>query len=334
MDIYSLFKRFSNLKSPRLKLLAIFGLHLTGKRYMGVYLDPVLACNLRCKMCYFSDENKRKEMKGIMSDEQIQGVADSFFRRALKLQIGCGAEPTLYKKMPELIRLAKSKGVPFISITTNANLLTEKLIADCLEAGANEFTISLHGVIQDTYEFMMTNAHYEKFIEALKLLSEAKSKYDFKIRINYTINEDNLEELAEFFDKMGFANIDILQLRPISNIGDTEYHNFSHSKIIERYDDILLKVKNEAFKRNIVCIVPTKKQLTEEISEDDSQLIMEATYCYVSPNYCWKKDFDLNTDTFDSYSKKHNRTKQLFKNIFYSRKDLDRDKKHLNYEIN
>lgn len=334
MNIYSLFKNFNKLKNTRLKLLALYVLHITRKRYMGVYLDPVLACNLRCKMCYFSDENKRKEMKGIMSDEQLRRVADSFFKRALKLQIGCGAEPTLYKKMPELIRLAKSRGVPYISITTNANLLTEKLITDYLEAGADEFTISLHGVTANTYEFMMANAHYEKFIEALGLLSEAKNKYEFKIRINYTINEDNLEELSGFFDKMGFAKIDILQLRPISNIGDSEYQNFNHAKIIEKYDEILLKVKKEAAERGIICMLPAKEQLTEEIVEDDSQLIMEATYCYVSPNYCWKSDFDLNTDTFDSYSKVHKRTRKLFKNIFYSRKDLDRNKKHLNYEIN
>ena len=40
--------------------------HVLGKRYIGVFLDPVLACNFRCKMCYFSDEEKRKSLRGTL----------------------------------------------------------------------------------------------------------------------------------------------------------------------------------------------------------------------------------------------------------------------------
>ena len=41
----------------------------------------------------------------------------------MKLQIGCGAEPSLYKYNEKLIVLAKEYGVPQISYTTNGSLL-------------------------------------------------------------------------------------------------------------------------------------------------------------------------------------------------------------------
>jgi hypothetical protein len=33
------------------------------RRYLAVNLDPVLACNLRCKMCYFTDADYVKDLK-------------------------------------------------------------------------------------------------------------------------------------------------------------------------------------------------------------------------------------------------------------------------------
>jgi MoaA/NifB/PqqE/SkfB family radical SAM enzyme len=59
-NIYFLFKVNRLIKSFRIKSLGIYFLHLFGKRYYGIFLDPVYACNLRCRMCYFSDEEKRK----------------------------------------------------------------------------------------------------------------------------------------------------------------------------------------------------------------------------------------------------------------------------------
>lgn len=91
-NFYFLLKINQHIKSVRLKSAGIYLLHLLGKRYFGIFLDPVLACNLRCRMCYFSDEEKRKRFShGMFKPEDLPRLADAFFHRALKLQIGCGA---------------------------------------------------------------------------------------------------------------------------------------------------------------------------------------------------------------------------------------------------
>src|SRR5690606_19540283 len=97
MNIYKLLQLNRKIKSHRIKFLALYLLHTFNKRYLAVNLDPVMACNLRCKMCYFTDADYVKTLKGQFKDEELDQVAKTIFSRALKLQIGCGTEPTLFK---------------------------------------------------------------------------------------------------------------------------------------------------------------------------------------------------------------------------------------------
>ena len=147
MNVYKLLNLNNKIKNHRVKFFGLFLFHILGKRYLAVNLDPVMACNLRCKMCYFTDKEYVKKLKGVFTNLQLSRIAEVFFSRALKLQIGCGTEPTLYKDLPSIVRLGKKYKVPYISLTTNANLLNDKKIEDLLIAGLDEFTISLHGVL-------------------------------------------------------------------------------------------------------------------------------------------------------------------------------------------
>ena len=95
INIYTTLRQFSHLGGSRMKLAAIWLMHLLHRRYLGVFVDPILACNYRCRMCYFSNPDERAKRRGRMTKEQIEHVAQSVFKRSLKLQIGCGAEPSL-----------------------------------------------------------------------------------------------------------------------------------------------------------------------------------------------------------------------------------------------
>ena len=152
MDVYKLLRLNRLVKNHRVKFLGLWALHKLNMRYLAVYLDPVMACNLRCKMCYFTDPDFVKGIRGAgyFSAQEAERLGQVFFGRALKLQIGCGTEPTLYKDLPSLVRLGKRYRVPYISLTTNANLLTRELIEELVEAGLDEFTISLHGVTRES----------------------------------------------------------------------------------------------------------------------------------------------------------------------------------------
>lgn len=312
-NIYKILRLCMRIKSRRLKMLGIWTLHFLGKRYIGIFLDPVMSCNYRCKMCYFSDEEKRKDYHGVLGVEDMEKIAGSLFHRALKLQIGCGAEPSLYKDLVKVVSLGKKYGIPYVSITSNGALLTREILVSAIEAGLDELTLSAHGLTKETYEFLMTNGKFERFMELLADIAAIKKEYPaFKLRINYTMNNRNLDELTRIWEVVG-DKMDIVQLRPIQKIGNTEYQDFDLTRIYEKYDSILLPLIEECKRRNIICLVPQKQNLimleNEEV-EDDS--IESATYCYISPNGCWTDGFDYRTDTFESYAAKVHLGRKLF----------------------
>ncbi|MGM5469216.1 radical SAM protein [Flavobacteriaceae bacterium LMO-SS05] len=331
MNVYKLLQLNRKIKSHRIKFLGLFLLHKFNKRYLAVNLDPVMACNLRCKMCYFTDEDYVKTLKGQFKDEDLNLVAKTIFSRALKLQIGCGTEPTLYKNLVKIVELGKEYKVPYISITTNANLLTEEKIEALLKAGLNEFTISLHGVTKKSYENFMKKASYEKFQNAFNSFSKLKSKYNFKVRINYTFNKDNFYELKDFFKHFSADSFDILQIRPIQKIGNTEYNDFDISTLHEDYPKLITSIREVCKQNDIILMAPTT--LSGLTNENQSSFIFDYTFCYVSPNQFWKEGFDWRQETFNDFSKKTKWSQKLFMNIFKSKKQLKSLTNKLNYEI-
>lgn len=341
MDIYKILKFNQYIKNHRIKFLGLWALSVFNKRYLAVQLDPVLACNLRCKMCYFTDDDfVRKNMKGMFKEEDIEPLAKSIFKNALKLQIGCGAEPTLFKHNTKLIETAKAHGVPYISMVTNGNLLEAKDIADFATAGLDEIILSMHGVTKETYEDLMDKGDYAKFHSVLQSVTEQKKTHpNFRLRINYTFNQDNFYELKDFFNVYDQYAIDIIQLRPIDKIGETAYSEFSLKKIEHDYPEVSDFLKNQAQQRKITLLYPKSIHRDEEISlkvktENDSSYLIPYTYCYVSPKYFWKDDFDWKAETFSAWQQRNKWNTGLLKNVFTSRKALDKmNRNMLNYSV-
>jgi MoaA/NifB/PqqE/SkfB family radical SAM enzyme len=331
MNIYKLLKLNRVVKNHRIKFLMLYLLHKFKMRYLAVNLDPVMACNLRCKMCYFTDADYVKTLKGQFKEEELNQVAKTIFKRALKLQIGCGTEPTLYKDLEKIVELGKAYKVPYISITTNANLLDEEKIEALLKAGLNEFTISLHGVNKESYENFMKKASYEKFHNAFKAFEKLKLEYDFKVRINYTFNKDNFYELSEIFNHFSGKSFDILQIRPIQKIGNTEYNDFVLESIRSDYPQLIKDIRNECKQNNITLLAPNEIPKASETNA--SSFIFDYTFCYISPNKFWKPNFDWRTETFEDFSHEIGWSKLLFSNVFKSKTKLKTLSNRLNYEI-
>lgn len=331
MNIYKLLQLNRKIKNHRIKFLGLFLLHKFNKRYLAVNLDPVLACNLRCKMCYFTDADYVKTLKGQFKEGDLEQVAQTIFSRALKLQIGCGTEPTLYKNLVRIVELGKQHKVPYMSMTTNANLLTKETIEPLLQAGLNEFTISLHGVTKESYENFMKKASYEKFQNALNAFVELKKDYDFKVRINYTFNKDNFYELRDFFKYFDGKSFDILQLRPIQKIGNTEYNDFDVSSLEDDYLDLIKNVRHQCSDHHITLMAPNSLSVLKR--ENDSSLVFDYTFCYVSPNKFWKEGFNWREESFNEFSKKIGWSKLLLANVFKTKSKLKSLSNKLNYEI-
>lgn len=320
MNLYKLMKMAVGHGLPRpVKLAGLAAMFRLRRRTAGVFLDPVMACNLRCRMCYFSDPVKRASMKGIMSDSQLDVCAKSIFPYALKLQIGCGAEPTLYPNLEQIIATGRQYGVPYISLTTNGQLIGSGKcpLEPLVRAGLNELTLSLHGTTQEVYENLMPGASFGTFGRMTAEIARVKRLFpDFKLRVNYTVNSLNVHDLKgdRFWNLWHEGGLPaIVQLRPVQKIGDSDWKDFDPKPLIDNYDTTIGAVAAECRKRGIMCIAPTCRQIEAVTGNQDetAALIEELTYVYVSPQSCYKDDFNPEQETYAAYHKRRHTVRRL-----------------------
>lgn len=340
MKFYNTFKRIIGIKSPHLKLLMLIAGKSFAMRYAGIFIDPVMACNIRCRMCYFSDPEHVKGMKkGMLSDDEIEHMRKNLMPYAMKMQIGCGAEPTLYPRLSQLITVGKKAKIPYIEITTNGQLLDFKKIEELVKVGLDGMTLSLHGTTRETYENLMAGASFEKFKSLLDALKKIKQQYPkFILRVNYTANNLNKAELANLWDLFGELHIDVLQVRPIQKIGDSSYDDFEIANYHSFITDIIEPLAAECRRRATTPLLPSLDNI-ERVNKSVSRinaLIEETTYCYVAPGSCYREDFNPKNETFHKYQSRTGLNKRLRKALF-SRNLLNEDltaniTKKLNYQ--
>lgn len=281
-------------------------------------------------MCYFSDDAYRRNNKGRFTQEQADRISSIMFPSALQVVLGCATEPSLYKEYVSIVKKAKSMGVPNVSLTTNAQLITKNKVTELIEAGLTEVTVSVHGVYKETYERFMPGAKHEVLLDFFKNLNDEKKrlgkKYP-KLRVNYTTNPENVAELSEFYNVYGEYGIDILQLRPVMNIGGVYNTLFTDPKDISFYKTKVEKLKQDS-RQNKVMFLANIADISYA-SESETTPILEAVYRYISPNVLWNGDFDWKNEDYYTYCKRIGWGTWLWKNIWSNKGTEENDESYL-----
>ena len=342
INIYNLLRRFSHLGGSRMKLAALWTMHVTKRRYIGVFIDTVLACNYRCQMCYFSNEEERKQrLSGKLTNEQLTHIARSVFHRTIKLQIGCGAEPTMdINGALQLVQLGKAYGVPYIALTSNGALLSYDKLHALVEAGLDELTISLHGIHRETYEQLMgPTAKYDAFLTLLQSIRRIKEEFPlFDVRVNYTMNADNVDELVEFDSLFKDVPISQLQLRPVRKIGESAYRNFDLTHVAECLDTVVRPLAERCRKRGITVLFPEHIHVErfegKEKTSARENLIALFTYINITPKSDPNHDIRFEQEDYESYSRRRHIGKRLFRSTFASQKKCLEEEQSLTNSLN
>ena len=320
--IYRLLKLNRTVRDPRLKLAGVALAHASGLRHLVVRLDPVVACNLRCTMCYFSNSDYVRTHKGIFSKEEITRIGALFFPRALMVVVGCGAEPTLYKDFPEIVRLAKQSGVPNVSMVTNGKILTERHIEFLIDYGLDEIMISVHGTTQETYERFMVGASFETLHKVLRTLRNVKSRRGSRLpqlRINYTANSANFEELANFFEVFGGYSLSALQIRPVMDLGG-QYRDPINAADLAKFRSVVAVLGEKASARGITYLANVEDP-TYELPA--SSAVFQAVNRGISPELVWRKDFDWRNETYEDYCRRVGWSRKLIGAAIAGRNEID-----------
>ena len=344
-NIYTLLRYFSHLGGSRMKMAALWLLHITHRRYIGVFIDPILACNYRCRMCYMSNEEERnKQRSGRLTNEQLEAIAQSIFHRTIKLQIGCAAEPTMdMKGALRLVELGKQYGVPYIALTSNGALMSYDKLYELVEAGLDELTVSLHGIHRETYTNMMgPTSDYEAFLTLLQSIRKIKTQFPkFDIRINYTMNADNVDELVDFDTLFADVPINQLQLRPIRRIGESDYQNFDLTHVSECLETVIRPLADRCRQKGITVLFPEQINIArfegkEQASPRDN-LIPLFTYYNITPKSYRYQSVHYEQESYEEYSRREHIAQRLFRGIWMSEKACQEEEQSfsnsLNYDI-
>ncbi|WP_083634494.1 radical SAM protein [Saccharicrinis aurantiacus] len=283
-------------------------------------------------MCYFSNMEQRKKMKGIIPESDFAPIANTLFKKAFQVYIGCGAEPTTHRNFTSLVRLARQYNVPDIGIVTNGQLLTDDQIRELIELKLSEITISCHGVKKDTYEHFMTTSKYDRFLSTLERINrfkeDANSKFP-EIRINYTVNNKNLSELSNFFNVFEKYNIRTLQIRPVLNIGG-KYSDAIEQGQFDEYNQILADLKDYSSQNNIRLLANTTNVEFKKKNRDGK--VADAVYTYIGPKTEEQLGNKWEEMTFKKYIKATGWRKNTLQFLF-KKQNSKINKSVANYEI-
>jgi MoaA/NifB/PqqE/SkfB family radical SAM enzyme len=329
---YQLLRLNRVVRSHRLKFAGLMGLYWLRQRHLWLRFDPVMACNLRCQMCYFSDPGFKSA--GRFSPGEIERIAETFFPWAVQLYLGCGTEPTMYKGFVDIIALGKKYKVPMVGMVTNGQLLTLEHIGKLVELGLDELTLSTHGVERETYERMMRRASFDKFLEVLDQLEATKKGRGStrpELRMNYTVNAQNLEELARFFDVYGKYTLRTLQVRPIVDLGNTECTDKDMTPHLARYNQILGSIERTCRQKGI-RLLANYEDVTYEKKTTRAALAPEVVV-YLSPQDLSKQGFDWRHESYLDYCRRTHWSRTLLKKVITGATELEAPSPYLSYKV-
>jgi molybdenum cofactor biosynthesis enzyme MoaA len=319
-DPYQLLRMNRLLRSHRIKCLGVLAADKLRLRHLSMRFDPFVGCNLRCQMCYFSTAEFQSRKAEILSLQDYTKIAKLMFGKAIQVVLGTGAEPTVHPNLVQMVEIAKVQyKVPFVSISTNAQLLTMEMAQGLLQAGLDEITISMHGVRKETYERLQPPAVFEKLHRAFEVLTKLSQERTrpFRVRVNFTVNPDNHGELGEFFEVFGKYKIDILQVRKIFDLGDAAYTKRDLSPMAESLEKTVSSLALECRRRKMTFLRPSFGS-AEEDSNPLATILLPLVHRHVTPSKVWKQDFDWRNETYDAYLNRVGWHRELWRMAFRS----------------
>jgi len=206
------------------------------------------ACNFNCPYCRGLDNDiYGQRNQKMLSLDEVKKVIDLWSKDGLRNIRFSGGEPTTHPDLIEMVKYAKNIVVDNIAISTNGSA-DEDLYLKLIEAGANDFSISLDSCCSEDIDYMSgTKGNFDKIKKSIQLLS---SKVYTTVGCVFT--PDNINKLIdtiELADSLGVHDIRIIS----SAQWDQPIEAFKNipSKYLLKYPILRYRVNNFIHGRNV-----------------------------------------------------------------------------------
>ncbi len=165
--------------------------HFGVRRPIAVSFELTHSCSCNCRHC---DHGGRLKKEPRLSAGDYRKLERKLRPALLQLS---GGEPTLRDDLLEIVRAVKERsGLPYLIVVTNGSELTESLYLQCLDAGVNQFSISLDFPDERHDDFRRYRGLFKRLSELIPTLTA--HGYG-NIVMNTAITRWNLSHLEECY---------------------------------------------------------------------------------------------------------------------------------------
>jgi MoaA/NifB/PqqE/SkfB family radical SAM enzyme len=172
----------------------------------SIYIEPTSRCNEFCQQCprtLLSREDDRD-----LSYDNFRYIVDQFPVLERVVLHGLG-EPLLNKDLPRMVRYLKERGT-YVLFNSNGILLNEKRGQALIDAGLDEYRLSMDGATRETYARVRGVDAFEKIwrnVRAFISLQKAQNANKPAVSLWFTAMRENLHELPLLIDLASEAGV-------------------------------------------------------------------------------------------------------------------------------
>jgi MoaA/NifB/PqqE/SkfB family radical SAM enzyme len=186
-----------------------------------VLWDVTNRCNLRCAHCAAAELYYNQSPGAEVTFEEALAIL-----RHLR-EIDCqqlrlvGGEPLLRRDIVDLVTAAHRMGFPRVLLFTNGTRLTPELAGALLDAGLDEFIVSLEGATTQSHEQVRGKGTYVQAMQGLELMLRRRpAGHRLKVGVLLTLSRPNLHEAALIVELAGRMGLDCLVINELQMRGN------------------------------------------------------------------------------------------------------------------
>jgi MoaA/NifB/PqqE/SkfB family radical SAM enzyme len=198
-------------------------------------IDINRTCNAQCVMCYYAFD---KQAGGKPLEEVKQELLAARDRGNTSVDF-TGGEPTIYPRMAEVIRFARSIGLHTCIIT---NGLALERIKGLVEAGCREWLVSIHGYEGQHDAILGIKGAWDRVNQTVEYLNQSGGF----LRVNCTLMKHNVRDLPQ----LARYYLDVVRPRIVNFINFNphyEWGNSAASEIHRRLNEVQARVSEVSF---------------------------------------------------------------------------------------
>ncbi len=172
----------------------------------SIYIEPTSRCNEFCQQCprtLLSREDDRD-----LSYDKFRYIVDQFPVLDRVVLHGLG-EPLLNKDLPRMVSYLKERGT-YVLFNSNGIALTEKRGQALIDAGLDEYRLSMDGSTREMYAHVRGVDAFDKIwrnVRAFVAMQKAQDASKPAVSVWFTAMRENLHELPGLIELAGGAGI-------------------------------------------------------------------------------------------------------------------------------